>query len=140
MKIKELHFATLTFEGNNHLLINYKNNVEVGLSEAVEIVDEALKLVSGNKFLLLTDARDISSSMDSEARKYITSHDEVNDLVIAHAIVVNGMGIRLLAQFFLNLNKKRAYPQKIFSDIEKASGWLLKQYYFEVNSSKELSE
>ncbi|PCJ01154.1 MAG: hypothetical protein COB15_01585 [Flavobacteriales bacterium] len=140
MKIKELHFATLTFEGNNHLLIKYKNNVEVGLSEAVEIVDEALKLVSGNKFLLLTDARDIFSSMDSEARKYITSHDEVNDLVIAHAITVNGMGIRLLAQFFLNLNKKRSYPQKIFSDIEKASGWLLKQYYFEVNSSKELSE
>lgn len=124
MKIRELYSATITFDEEGVLLVKFKDNVEVGIGEAIELVDVSLELVAGKSFYLLVDARDIFSSMDHESRKYIAGHEEYNRLNIAQAIIVNNMHIRLIANFYFKFYG-HVNPVKVFTDIDEGKRWLL---------------
>ena len=75
----------------------------------------------------MVDARDVLSSMDHSARKYFAEHEEYNRLNIAQAIVVNNMPIRLIAMAYYKLYPHQN-PVKVFTDIKKATEWLLEQH------------
>ena len=120
----ELPFAFLTWDNQFLITIRYKDNIEVGIEEANLLVDKILSLVNNRRFSVLSNATDVASSMDASARRYIAEHEEVNNLVDAHAIVVNGLSVRIIAQFYINLNK-RSHPRKIFSSLKDAEDWII---------------
>ena len=124
MKLKELYSATLSLDNEMVLLIKFKDEVEVDIEEAKNIVDASLKMVSGEPFYLLADARDIHSSMDHDSRKYIAEHKEFNRLNIAQSILVNNMHIRLIANFYFKFYG-HINPVKIFTDFKQGKKWLL---------------
>jgi len=120
----ELPFAFLTWDNHFLITIKYKDNIEVGIEEAKLLIEKILCFVNKKRFSVLSDATDITSSMDASARRYIAEHDEVNGLVDAHAIVVNGLSVRIIAQFYIKLNKRK-HPRKIFSNLNEAKDWIL---------------
>lgn len=124
MKVKELYSATISFNEEGVLLVKFKDNVEVGIGEAIELVDVSLELVAGKSFYLLVDARDIASSMDHESRKYIAGHKEYNKLNIAQAIIVNTTQIRLIANFYFKFYG-HVNPVKVFTRMDEGRKWLL---------------
>ncbi len=126
MLIEELYSATISFDSNNVLLVKFKDEVEVGLEEMIELVDVSLKLVAGTPFYLLVDARNILGNMDHGERDYITSHQEYSDLNIAQAIIVNNMPIKILANFYTKFYPQ-ANPVKVFGELDRGRDWLMKQ-------------
>jgi|GEM_PF-2693190 len=123
MSIKEFYSATITFDKQHLFVVKFKDNVDVNIAEAKELVKVSLEMVGETPFYLLVDARDIYSSMDHEARKYISEHKEYNRLNIAQAIVVNNMPIRLIASAYYKFYP-HANPVKIFSKMDEAKKWL----------------
>lgn len=124
-KMRDLYSATISFDSDTKILtVKFKDGVDVDVEEMKELVSVSLEMVDNKPFYLFVDARDILSSMDHEARKYISEHKHYNDLNIAQAIVVNNIPIRLLAGAYFKLYK-HVNPIKIFNSVIDARQWLL---------------
>lgn len=122
MKRIETYSAIISFS-ESIATAKFKDNIDVDIKEAKELIEVSLEIVQNERFYLLVDARDIYSSMDHEARKYISEHKEYNRLNIAQAIVVNNMPIRLIASAYYRFYP-HANPVKVFSKMEEAKKWL----------------
>tara|TARA_R110001592_G_scaffold95393_2_gene274886 strand:- start:3579 stop:3968 length:390 start_codon:yes stop_codon:yes gene_type:complete len=123
---RELYSATITFDSSHVLTVTFKNDVEVDLEEMIKLVDVSLEIVNGTPFYLLVDARNILSTINHDAREYITKHKEYGRLNIAQAIIVNNMPIKILANFYMKFYKQ-PNPVKMFGDILEGRTWLLSQ-------------
>lgn len=126
MKKVEFNSAIISFDNQNILTVTFKDGVEVDIDEIIMLTDASLKIVDNKPFYLLVDARNILSSIDHPSRKYITEHKIYNELNIAQAIVANNMPIRIIANFYIKYYK-HINPVKVFSRVEDAKEWLLKQ-------------
>jgi hypothetical protein len=71
--------------------------------------------------LCLVDLRQIHS-LDKGARK-IFSNPSINSTVTAQAIIVHSPISRIIANFFLGLNKL-AWPTRLFTSVEEGLAWL----------------
>ena len=67
MNIRELHFGTMMLLPDDVVLLKFKDGIKVDIDEAKEIVLTTIDMAEGRPFRSLVDARDIFSSMDSEA-------------------------------------------------------------------------
>ena len=86
-----------------------------------------MDIAKNKPFRSLVDARDIFGSMDSEAKEYVVHHKGINRLTIAQAIVANNIATRLVVSIYIGFNKS-SHPIRMFSDIDEARAWLLKQF------------
>lgn len=126
MKIREIDTAIFTLDEQNLLTVKYKDEVEIDLKEMIVVVETTLSMVEGSEFYLLIDAQNILSSITNDAREYLTNHIEYERLVIAMAIIVNNLPVRIIANFFKNFHKQ-PNPVSIFSDLPQGKAWLLAQ-------------
>ncbi|MEX1003699.1 MAG: hypothetical protein WDZ35_16385 [Crocinitomicaceae bacterium] len=90
------------------------------LKEAKKQVKVVGQLTNDRKFLALVDMRKSYTVPTIEAKKHIASLDKK----IAEAIIINSLGNRIIGNLYLKLINNR-YPSKLFSDEDKAIGWLL---------------
>lgn len=107
----------------NILVINYLNDSEVGIEEIKILIDHFIDTANRKPFITIVDIRDIRGNMTAEAMEYITNHKESQNLKIAEAILVNSLGMRLLANFYLKI-KTQSGPTHVFNDESKALAWL----------------
>jgi hypothetical protein len=122
----DLESAKISLDKNRILLIKFKNDADVGIEKAKEIMSFSSVMVGEKQFYVLVDAKDVFVSVDHKSRKYMAEH-EINKYNIAQAMVVNNMPVRIIANFYLNFYK-HAYPMKVFTDTIEARKWLLLQY------------
>ncbi|MCX6175173.1 MAG: STAS/SEC14 domain-containing protein [Ignavibacteriales bacterium] len=91
------------------------------LNKAKEALEAAKKYTGSKKFPLLVDVRQ-QKSISREARHFYSSK-EVTDNVTALAFLVESTTSKVLANFFLGLNKP-PYPTKLFTNEDEAIEWL----------------
>lgn len=91
--------------------------------EIKELVHTTLKLANNNKFILVTDFRDMFQNWSSESKEYVANHTELNKLKIAQAILVNTLPVKLLINTFMAFNKPKG-EIKVFDNFEKVETWI----------------
>ena len=98
----------------------YKSLKQLDLNIAKAIVKERLAFVDGESYPSLFDIQKVEHST-KDARDYMA--DEGNDLVLASAIMVGSPVLRMMANFFIMVNKPKN-PTRMFTDEKSAVEWL----------------
>jgi len=123
--MKKINFAFGGLEDRSGVIyFIIKDGAHLDVKEIHQLF-EGCKELSGNKpFLLISDAR-VQLDITSEGRKAASAR-ELGLVVAANAVLVNSLGVRLIANIFSKINKP-PFPYQVFNDEEKALDWL-RQY------------
>ncbi len=124
-EIIELTHSTVTLRKDGVLQIDVNDNVDVGIDECVELTNAYQILIGDSKVPLLHIVGNYVT-MDKDAREYSASEIGLK-FSIAEAFVINSLPQKMLANFYMRVNKP-AVPTKFFDSIEKAEEWL-KNFY-----------
>jgi hypothetical protein len=104
----------------HYFYTKYKPNTVLDLDAARKIIHDAVTLAGDKIYPALSDIRDMPPH-GKEVRHYFAT--EASDSVTANAILVSSSVSRVLANFFLTINKP-SIPTRIFNDSAKAVKWL----------------
>lgn len=122
MNAIELSFGKLHRQ-NVFIQLVLNDEATLDVPEIQLLIDECKRL-SGNKpYALLSDAR-VFLNISPEARK-LASDPEANNLIVANAVLVNNLALRILANFFSRINRPH-FKFKVFTDKQKAIDWLMR--------------
>jgi hypothetical protein len=119
--IVELSYCTVLFKYPVTTL-RFKENAELDVKEIREIFTTVDTLNNGRPGFVLTDAR-VDLTITAEGRKIAADKEEFPSLV-ANAVVLNSLPVKLTANFFLKFNKPH-FKLRIFNTEEKAMEWLI---------------
>jgi hypothetical protein len=117
----ELKKSIVTLMDNDILHIYIKPGAEMGLSDAILIVEAMGKISKGKKHPVLIDAGEFAS-VDKEVRIFSAS-EESNLYTIADAIAYYSFAQKLVADFYMK-NNHPVVPTKVFPTKEEAIKWL----------------
>ncbi|GAB3830983.1 DUF7793 family protein [Pontibacter rugosus] len=106
---------------NGIFYMYYKPLKQLELTVAKQIVNDRIAFVEGESYPCLFDIQPVEHST-KEARDYMA--DEGNDFVISSAILVGSPVLRMMANFFIMVNKPKN-PTRMFSDEKSALEWLV---------------
>ena len=95
----------------------------INVKEIIELTRAAEKLAGNKEYLLLSDAR-VNLTLTTEARK-VAAAKKKTPLLIANAVLINNLALRIVANFFKKVNKPH-FKFRVFTSEEKAHAWLLK--------------
>jgi hypothetical protein len=104
----------------HYFYVCYKPNTTLDLNAAKIIIAEATELAGDKIYPAFTDIREMPLH-GKDVRDYFAKEGSHN--ASANAILVSSSLSKVLANFFLTLNKP-IVPTKIFTDASKAVKWL----------------
>lgn len=124
IKTIELTKVFIHLQEKGLVILKFKDNIVLEKEDAKE-VDQVIfdKLVKGKPFVVIVDARDVNSSISHEAREFFSKDELVLEIRKAHALVVNNLHTKILANFYIKFHKP-INPIKIFSDFDEAYDWV----------------
>lgn len=105
----------------NIIHVHVKHNADIDVDEIKEVRETNETLADGKPYVVLFEIAEFAF-ISKEAREY-GGENELGELRKAMAIVVKSMAHRILANFFINVNKPPT-PTKVFNDKAKALEWL----------------
>ncbi len=117
----ETRTAKIWFGEDGILRIVLNPGAELTLADVEEHIAAARKITGGCKAPLLMDSCRIKS-VSREARQFAT-REEAAKFISAQALLVGSPISRVIASFFLGLNKT-PHPTKIFTSESEATEWL----------------
>lgn len=117
----DLEKAVVSLLDNNIIKIHVKEHALVEL-EDIEKIQEVKKSFIGNAVHCVLFIAPRIGTLTKEAREF-SATPEVNLNAKAKAIVVPNLGMRLISNFFITMNKPTVTP-KIFSNEKEALVWL----------------
>lgn len=91
------------------------------LEHAKNIVSTMRKLKGAEKCLVLAIYAD-DNTFSKETREYIAS-DEVSAIVVADALIINGLALRIFGNGYLRINKP-GRPTRLFNSAAEGLKWL----------------
>lgn len=101
--------------------VTFKEGTEIDIALQDEMIKVYLEVCEGKKRpFLYTGIGDVT--ITKEGREYSKELEDVFP-AIATAIIADNLAYRIIANFYLNVNKPRA-PYKVFNDIASAEAWL----------------
>jgi hypothetical protein len=124
-KLEGLPFLDIFIHKRNGIIaIRYHSDLEIDKVKALEIIAKTKPLFNESVRYGISDARVEGLNFTKEALKLFKAFPgkEEADKV---AVLVNNLPTRMLANFFINVNKP-VIPTRTFQSIEKATTWLLK--------------
>ncbi len=126
IKTKELITSTLCYDEQNGLLITTaKKDSDVCLANIEKDFKDTYEFTNGNKVLLLLDIRAMAfNHIPKETMEYL-SKNPYNKHQIAAAILIEGLGLKLIGNFYLNVYKPEVNT-KLFLREDVAKKWLKK--------------
>lgn len=119
----DLSYATLESRKGIIWLI-LKEDAELDVKEIKDFTSVCEKLANHKPYFLISDAR-VNLSITSEGRKAAASK-EISPLLVANAVLVNNVAVRIVANFFTAVNKPH-FKYKVFNEERAAINWLKKQ-------------
>lgn len=123
--MKQFEFSHATVEIRKGVVwLTFKESAELDVKEIRELTKAAETLSENKPYVLMVDAR-VHLTITSEARK-ISAEKKESPLLLANAVIVNNLPVRVTANFFSSFNKPH-FAFKVFNDEKKALTWLLKQ-------------
>jgi len=111
-------------EGDGILAFSYKENLEIDLSIAKQLVEQRLEFTSGKSVFALVDFTNVKS-VTKQARDYMNSPDGGLKGIKAGAFLSNNVVGNLFINLYLNINKP-SIPAKFFKKKDDALVWLTK--------------
>lgn len=123
MEIIDLYHSFCERLENNIIYVYVKKDADIDVEQILQIRETNEKLANGNNYVVLFEIAEFAF-ISKEAREY-GGENELGELRKAMAIVVKSMAHRILANFFINVNKPPT-PTKVFNDKAKALEWLNK--------------
>lgn len=116
----ELNKAICELIEEGVILVTYKSKVEIELEDVIEIRNTTHQLANGKEYVSIYDAGE-ETTVTKEAREISAKDGNIANRK-AMAIIVKHLGQRILANFFINLNKK-IHPMKAFTNKDEAIKW-----------------
>lgn len=116
----ELNKAICELIEESVILVTYKSKAEIELEDVIEIRNTTHQLANGKEYVSIYDAGE-ETTVTKEAREISAKDGNITNRK-AMAIIVKHLGQRILANFFINLNKK-IHPMKAFTNREDAVKW-----------------
>lgn len=102
--------------------IDGKEGEYIELEDAVKMREANLELTNGEPFCLIMNGVNSYYTYSPEVKKLFAG-EEYCKLRKATAFVINSLSTRLMASFYININKPLT-PTQIFSSEEEAINWL----------------
>jgi len=116
----ELNKAICELIEESVILVTYKSKAEIELEDVIEIRNTTHQLANGKEYVSIYDAGE-ETTVTKEAREISAKDGNITNRK-AMAIIVKHLGQRILANFFINLNKK-IHPMKAFTNRGEAIKW-----------------
>ena len=110
---------------HNIVQLNFEKGFEGELEDAKLIVKRLSSYCIDEQPVLFLVVYAEDNIFSKEARQYVASK-EVNKIVKAEALVLNSMALRIMGNFYLNVNKP-ARESRLFNDRNAAFEWLSKR-------------
>jgi len=121
---KEFEKYSLELDGRGFLWIRHKPNVVLELEDAIAQEKELVLACNGVKTPFLIDIRVQNWDAPKEVREFHASSAKLIEIRKAEAILVNNLGLRMLANFYNKINKP-SNPVKVFTDEASAIKWMV---------------
>lgn len=118
----EFEFGNVKLLENLIIKIVLYENSTIGLEESRELNNAIGKLCNYTQALILIIAEN-GTQINNEARIFSASQEGLK-YTIADAFVVDNLAHKLIANFYLKINKP-AKPSKLFSNEQDAIVWLI---------------
>lgn len=118
----ELSIATISIPEKGILHVHIKEEDELSLENAKEIVAARTKLAEGNKLAILYTSATRFVIPSKEVREYVAT-EERSSLVLADAFIIRSLAQRLAVRFYIRFNRP-VRPTKFFENKEQALEWL----------------
>lgn len=96
-------------------------NAEISIDEAKEYHSMVAYLSMNKPHCTVIDITGVAY-ISSEARKYLQEKSSEWGNTIAVAVITNSFTSKMIANFFLTVNKP-SYPIRIFTDVLEATQW-----------------
>lgn len=106
---------------HNIIYVHVYENADMDVTDIVDVRISNEILAEGKEYFVLFDIGTYAL-ISKEAREF-GAKQEFGELRKAMAIIVKSLSHRLLANFFININKPPT-PTKVFNTKEKALEWL----------------
>ena len=113
--------AKVTLTNDNHILIKVFEDQELELSDVKEI-NSAKREIAAGKLNTVIFIPGKFGAITKAAREFSASEEACHN-TIAKAIVTNSISGKLIANFFIKINKPLS-PTKLFSSLTEAINWL----------------
>ncbi len=119
IRFKDTAYGTMRIE-DGIFFMSYKSMQQLDITIALQIVQDRLDFIKGVSHPSLFDIRKVKNST-KEARDYMAN--EGNELVKASAILIDSPLLRMMANFYISVNKPKN-PTQMFTDEKHAIKWL----------------
>ncbi|MEQ8909735.1 MAG: hypothetical protein RIC95_11115 [Vicingaceae bacterium] len=107
------------------LVVRYHAETVIDLEKANAIISATQELLSNHAKYAISDSRAFGLVINKDANKIFKAYPGKGE-AIALAILVNNLHIRLLANFFIKVEKPEV-STKAFNSLKAARKWLLNQ-------------
>ncbi|MEQ8909734.1 MAG: hypothetical protein RIC95_11110 [Vicingaceae bacterium] len=123
--LKSLAFADIYLNKKDGiLLVYYYPDTEIDASKAQVIINSVDPIISAHNLLYgMTDAREENLNITREARSLYSDNPTLK-LSKRHAVIVNQLTTRMLANFFVKIDQP-VIPTKVFNSLSAAEKWLI---------------
>jgi hypothetical protein len=124
--VKEIEIpeAFIRLRSDSILHVHYKRNTTLDVELQVRMRNIFNEMTGGLKSNFIFSAAE-GFALTKEARENSTILDS-NSPISAYAVIANNLAYRIIANFYLKVNKPTV-PYKLFQTIEEAVKWLYTQ-------------
>jgi hypothetical protein len=116
-----LEMATLDRLQGDLIRVSFKDHIDVNLEDIIKLQEPKAQLTGGRPYYLLVISPRYAS-VSKEAREF-SATPEANEGALAKAVVTNSLGMRLVVNFFISINKPPV-PHRVFTKEEDALAWI----------------
>ena len=124
VKVVEIPEANIVLRSDNIIHVDYNKNVTLDVDLQVSMRKIFDEIADGKKMHFIFSASE-GFNLTKEARENSDIMDK-NSPISAYGIVANNLAYKLIANFYLKVNKPKV-PFKIFLTVEDAAKWLYTQ-------------
>jgi hypothetical protein len=117
----ELEKAIICLIPPKIIKIQIKENADVDIDDIIKIQEVKFKLLGDNKHFILFITPN-TGIMSKEAREFAAGGN-VNKNALAKAIVIPNLGMKIISNFFIKINKPKV-EHKLFLNEGDALKWL----------------
>lgn len=121
----EFSYARVERWSDGVIMIQVDDQHEMLEHEHAHALMRAVKELANGERIFLIASAGAATSADENARRHFADREH-KEFVRAMAIVVLNMAQRLIANFFININRP-AFRTRVFNSVEDARRWLKKQ-------------
>jgi hypothetical protein len=125
IKKTETDAAQISVCSDDIIRIFFKKNKEIGPIALKELFEKLNGLVEGVRYPFIYFAEDGSVIFTTEGNAY-SKRNQNSFPKICSAFVTNSLAQRLIANFYLKINKPE-HPSKLFKTSEEAEKWCFQQ-------------